>query len=89
MDAVYLSALMVGVLVMLALYLSLARVIDVVDRSVKKSLALFCAVSGILTTFWLNRHPDVLEKYVAKIVGAGIAVVLMLLVFAKKSITKR
>ncbi len=89
MDAIYISALAVGILVMLALYLSLSRIFDQTDRSVKKSLALFGAGVGILTTLWLNQHPDILEKYVSEIVGAGIAVVLTLLIFARKSIEKK
>jgi hypothetical protein len=78
-------ALLVGVLVMLALYLSLSRAFDLTNSSVKKSLALFCVAAGLLTIFWLNENPAVLEKYVSEIVGAGIAVLLALLVFAKKS----
>jgi len=82
-------SLIVGILVLLALYLSLSQVFDLNDFSVKKSLTLFCAAVGLLTTLWLNDNPAVLEKYVSEIVGAGIAVVLALLVFAKKSVGKK
>jgi hypothetical protein len=82
-------SLIVGILVMLALYLSLSRIFNLNDFSVKKSLTLFCAAVGLLTTLWLNDNPAVLEKYVSEIVGAGIAVVLALLVFAKKSVGKK
>lgn len=89
MPSTYVSALIVGVLVMLALYLTLMRTFESGGYSARKSLALFCAGAGILTTLWLNQHPDILEKYVSEIVGAGIAVVLALLIFARKSIEKK
>lgn len=82
-------SLIIGILVMLALYLSLSQVFDLNDFSVKKSMILFCAAVGLLTTFWLNDNPAVLERYVSEIVGAGIAVVLALLIFARKSIEKK
>ncbi len=89
MDSTYVSALAVGVLVMLALYISLSQIFDTDDRSVKKSLALFCAAAGLLTTLWLRQHPDALEDYTVKIVAAGIAVVLALLALAKRTIEKK
>jgi hypothetical protein len=89
MNAIFSSALLVGILVMLALYLSLSRVFDLTDFTVRKSLALFCAAIGLLTTFWLNDNPVVMGKYISEIVGAGIAVVLALLIFARKSIEKK
>ena len=89
MDTPYISALAVGILVMLALYLSLSRTFDLADRLVKKSLALFCAAVGLLTTLLLRQHPDALEDYMVKIVAAGIAVVLALLALAKRTIEKK
>ena len=86
MDAIFSSALIVGILIMLTLYLSLSRAFGLTNLTVKKSLALLFVAVGLLTTFWLNEHPATLEKYITEIVGAGVAVVLALLVFAKKPV---
>lgn len=71
---------------MLAVYLALSRMTDVSKPSVRKALAVFSAAVGLLSTFWLRSHPDVLEDYMGKIVLAGLAVVIALLAFAKKSL---
>lgn len=85
MDA-SLSSLLVGIMVMLAVYLSLSRMVDVSSVSVRKSLVLFSAALGLLSSFWLRSHPDMLEEYTGQIVLAGLAVVIALLTYARKSL---
>lgn len=81
-----LSSLLVGIMVMLAIYLSMSCLTDVTNVSIKKSLALFSAATGLLSTFWLRSHPDLLEEYIGKIVLAGLAVIIALLAYALKSL---
>ncbi|MBT3313182.1 MAG: hypothetical protein HN390_01075 [Anaerolineae bacterium] len=84
MDSVFIKSLIVGALVMLALYLSLSKVFDINNYSVRKALGLFAGAAGLLTTFWFLENPALLEKYVAEIVIGGIGIVLALLSLAKK-----
>ncbi len=88
MESMSLPSLLIGILVMLAIYLSLSRAFDTTNISVKRSLALFSAVVGLLTTLWLGSHPEVLREYSGKIVLSGLAVVLALLAFAGRSLRK-
>lgn len=88
MDSIFIYSLLIGIMVMLALYLSLSRVMDIANTSVKRSLAIFSAAIGLLSTLWLESHPSVMREYSEKIVYAGLAVVLALLVFARKSLNK-
>jgi hypothetical protein len=78
MEISYLSSLLIGIMVMLSIFLSLSRAFDIRNKAIKKALALFSAAAGILTTFWLQDHPDVLRDYSEKIVLAGLAVVITL-----------
>jgi hypothetical protein len=80
------SSLLIGILVMLSAYLALSRVVDVSNTSVKKSLAVFTAALGLLSTLWLQDNPAVLRQYSEKIVIAGLGIVLALLAFARKSL---
>jgi len=86
METLNIPSLLIGVLVMLAVYLTLSRVIDISNISVKKSLALFSAVLGILTTFWLESNPSIMHDYTERIVLAGLGILLALLAFARKSL---
>jgi hypothetical protein len=86
METLSIQSLLIGVLVMLAVYLSLSRVIDIGRVSVKRSLALFSAAVGLLTSIWLESYPTLLRDYTGKVVLAGLGVVLALLVFARKSL---
>ena len=78
------AALIIGVMVMLAVFLSLSRFFDINNSSVKKSLALFSAATGLLSTLWLRVNPTVLRDYWAQIAVAGILVVLVLLRLGRK-----
>ena len=86
METLSIPSLLIGVLVMLAVYLTLSRVIDISNISVKKSLALFSAAIGFLTTFWLEGNPSIMRDYTERIVIAGLGVLLALLAFARKSL---
>jgi hypothetical protein len=79
-----LSSLLIGIMVMLAIYLALSRVMDIANPSVKKALALFSAAVGLLATFWLRSHPNLLGHYTQEIVLAGLAIVIALLFLAHK-----
>lgn len=86
METLSIPSLLIGVLVMLAIYLTLSRVIDIGNISVKKSLALFSAGIGILTTFWLEANPSLMRDYTEKIVIAGLGILLAFLAFARNSL---
>lgn len=78
------QALIVGILATLAIYLSLSQTLHLKNVSVRKIVGLFSGAIGLLTYVWLQDHPDMLKKFVAEIVLAGIGVVLALLALAKK-----
>ena len=80
------SSLLIGILVMLAAYLSISRIVDVNKVSVKKSLAIFSATLGLLSTLWLQNNPAILKEYSEKIVIAGLGIILALLALARKSL---
>lgn len=88
MDTDFLYALLIGIIIMLAIYLALSRVVTITNVPVKRALALFAAAIGLLSVFWLDSHPDILREYAGKIVLAGLAVVLALLAFARRSLHK-
>jgi len=82
------QALIIGILVTLAIYLSLLNTFDVKNISVRKTIGLFSGLVGLLTYIWLQDHPDLLEKYVAEIVLAGIGVLLAMLALAKNRLNR-
>jgi hypothetical protein len=86
MSGKFVQSLIVGVLVMVAVYIGLIQAFTQNRRIVKRAIAVFSASSGILVTLWLNETPGALEKFTIQIVGAGIAVVLALLTLAKKHV---
>ncbi len=86
MNTEFVQSLIIGILVTLALYLTLSKSFDINISYRRKTLGLFSGAVGLLTTLWLFENRNMLEEYVAKIVIAGIAVVLALLAIAKKSI---
>jgi len=82
-----LFSLLIGIMVMLAIYLSLTRVMNISNLSIRRALALFSAAVGILVTFWLKSNPDILGSYTREIVFAGLGVVLALIFLARKLIS--
>lgn len=85
MSPEFIQALLIGVLVMLAIYIGLQRAFGEASTSVRRAIAIFAAVVGILTMLWLQENPGSLEDYSAQIVAAGVAVVLALLALARRS----
>jgi hypothetical protein len=85
MNSELIQPLLVGILVMLAVYIGLQRALAG-SVGTKRAAALFAAAAGLLTTLWLRENPDVLARYSAEIVIAGIAVVLALLALARKAL---
>ena len=81
------SSLLIGIMVMLAIYLALSRVMDYSHSTIKKASAIFSGVAGLLSTFWLRENPDILGDYTQQIVLAGLAVVIALLAFLRKSLS--
>ena len=78
------SSLLIGLLVLAAIYLGLSRVFDVTKPSVRKALGVFSGVAGLLSTLWLRDHPDQLGKYTQEIVVASLAVIIVLLARVRK-----
>ena len=83
MNDIFFQSLIIGILVMVAIYIVLIQALDQNRRLVKRSIAVFSAGCGVLVTLWLGENPTALEEYTIQIVGAGVAVVLALLTFAK------
>ena len=67
---------------------SISRAFNTHEASIKKALALFGGVLGLLTTLWLSKHADILKSYTTH-VTAGVAVVLALLALGKKMLNKQ
>ncbi|MBT6063050.1 MAG: hypothetical protein HOG55_17880 [Anaerolineae bacterium] len=84
MDTYFIKALILGVLVMLALYLSLSKTFDIDHFSTRRTLDLFSGGVGLLTTFSLIENPAVLNKYVNETVIGGLGVVLAIITLARK-----
>ena len=80
-----LKPLLIGLMVMAAIYISLQWIIRGNPQS-KRALGVFGGACGLLTTFWLLENPEILADYAAQIVTAGVAVVLSLLWLARRSI---
>ena len=77
--------LIIGILVMTAIYIVLSRIFGTEDLSTRRALAIFGAGAGIVVTFWLRGNPAALREYTAQIAIAGIGVVLALLALAKRA----
>jgi hypothetical protein len=85
MDTFFFKSVVVGILVTLALYLTLSKTFDLDNYYIRRTLGLFSGGVGLLTAFWLFENPNMLEKYTNEIVISGIGVVLALLVLARKA----
>jgi len=72
--------LLIGLLVMVAIYISLWNFF----RSMKRAIGVFAAICGIVTMLWLQDNPYAIEKYSAQIAVGGLTVVLALLALAKR-----
>lgn len=84
METIGTFSLLVGILVMLSTYLVLSKTVEVEIPSIKKSLVLFSATLGLLSTFWLRNNPEILGVYSEKIVIGGIGITLALLASARR-----
>ena len=78
--------LLIGVMVTAALYIGLRLGLSHKFVSIKRAVAVFAAIAGLLTTFFLIENPDLLADYSARIVLAGLGVVLALIALARRSI---
>lgn len=85
MDSNLVQPLLIGILVLAAVYIGLRQVFTSASSSIKRSAIVFAAACGLLTTFWLMENPQALANYSAQIVAAGVAVVLALLVLARRA----
>ncbi len=81
-----LMPLLIGVMVTAAIYTGLRLGLSDNFSSIRRAVAIFAAAAGLLTTFWLLGNPAFLAEYSARIVLAGLAVVLSLLALAKQVI---
>lgn len=78
--------LLLGILVMTAVLIGLRQIQASAAPQIKRSVVVFAAACGLLTTLWLRDHPTVLADYSAQIVIAGLAVVLALLAIARRAL---
>jgi len=85
MSPVLIQSLLIGILVMTAVYIGLQRAWGQNASTLKRATAVFSAACGMLTTFWLMENHTILAEYATRIVVGGIAVVLALLAIARKS----
>ncbi len=80
----FIQSLIIGVLVMVAIYIGLMQAFNQNRTFFKRSVVMFSASCGILVTLWLHENPTALKEYTTQIVTAGIAVLLAFLTLAKK-----
>lgn len=78
--------LILGILVMTAVLIGLRQILASAAPQIKRSVVVFAAACGLLTTFRLRDNPAVLAEYSAQIVIAGLAVVLGLLALARRAL---
>lgn len=82
------SSLLIGILVMLSVYIVFSRSFNLHHASIRKSIALFSAVLGLLTTLWLREHPSILDQYTNEIVVAALAILLAVLGYLRQVVNK-
>ena len=78
--------LLLGILVMTAVFIGLRQVFASDAQPVRRAVIVFAAACGLLATVWLLDNPDALADYTARVVAAGIAVVLALLAIARRAL---
>ena len=83
MNNVNLYALMIGIMVMLAIYMALMIGIGKGYGGIQRTLLIFSAMFGLLTTLYLQENPILLDEYSEKIVISGLGILLSLLVFLR------
>jgi ABC-type sulfate transport system permease component len=81
-----LVSLGIGLLVMCAVYVGLRRAFGGKDSTVRRAIAVFSAVAGIVVTLFLREHPDLLEQQGTKIVLALIGVVLAFIAASRRNV---
>jgi drug/metabolite transporter (DMT)-like permease len=81
-----LVSLGIGLLVMCAVYVGLRRAFGSKDPTVRRAVAIFSAVAGIVVTLFLREHPDLLEQQGTKIVLALIGVVLAFIATSRRNV---
>ena len=72
----FLLPLGIGLLVMCAVYIGLRQGFDSRDPTIRRAVAVFSVVAGIMVTLFLREHPDLLEQQLTTIVLALIGVLL-------------
>lgn len=83
MNNVNLYALLIGIMVMLAIYMALMIGIGKGYGGIQRTLLIFSAMFGLLTTLYLQENPILLDEYSEKIVISGLGILLSLLVFLR------
>ena len=82
----FVLSLGIGLLVMCAVYVGLRRAFSSRDPTVRRAVAAFSAVAGIVVTLFLREHPDLLEQQGIKIVLALIGVVLAFIAVSGRNV---
>jgi drug/metabolite transporter (DMT)-like permease len=82
----FLLALSIGLLVTCAVYIGLQKAFGVENLALRRAIAIFAAVAGIMVTLFVREHPDLLRQQSAKIVLALIGVALALIAFIKRKL---
>ena len=78
MSSDFLLSLRIGLLVMCAVYIGLRRGFGSRDPTIRRAVAAFSAVAGIMVTLFLREHPDLLEQQGTTIVLAlGLGVTML------------
>lgn len=82
LDNDFLYSLLIGILVMLAVY-----IVFTWDTNInKRPLAIFSAALGLLTTLYLQENSKMLGDYSEKIVLAGLGVLLAIFAYLRRKL---
>jgi hypothetical protein len=89
MDAEFVMALAIGLMVLGAIYLALDLVFPSHDASVRKTKGVFAGAAGLLVTLYLWQDPQLLQEVSRRLVWQSLAVVLALLALLRGVIRRR
>lgn len=84
MNSDFTLSLGIGLLVMLAIYIGLRRALGQNDLTIRRAMAVFSTVAGVMVTLYLFDRPAALEEQAGKIVLALVGVVLALIAVARR-----
>jgi hypothetical protein len=89
MTSEFLQPLLIGIMVMIAIFIGLRLSLNTKERSIIRAVAIFAAAGGFLTTFWLVENPEFLSYYSKRIVVGGLTAVLALIALARLYISRK